>query len=63
MEYDEKVREIEDELSRQDNAIEDQNQRLIKAREEFEAYDKVYTDLSEELKKIQAKIDDLATKE
>ena len=63
LEYDEKVREIEDELSRQDNAIEDQNQRLIKAREEFEAYDKVYTDLSEELKKIQAKIDDLATKE
>lgn len=63
LEYNNQIKELEDLVSQQDRAVEEQKQKLIIAQEEFEQYDKQYNTLSEELNGVQTKINELTAEE
>lgn len=63
LEYNNQIKELEDLVSQQDRAVEEQKQKLIIAQEEFEQYDKQYNTLSEELNGVQTKINELTSEE
>ena len=63
LEYNNQIKELEDLVSQQDRAVEEQKQKLTTAQEEFEQYDKQYNTLSEELNEVQTKINELTSEE